>query len=110
MDSNDWLAASGSVFAGRGARPINPKLLPGLVVKAASPAKAKRSNAYRRLILSLAESSLRESRMLAASYRPKRDSRADTMVPHLWRQANDPAARMEAQRIMRIWRGWHGPC
>jgi hypothetical protein len=106
VNYSNWLAAGGGVYAGRGARPLNPKLLRGLVAKPPPPAKPKQSKAYRRLVVSLAESSLRESRMLAASYRHKRDHRADTMVPPLWRQASDPAARMEALRVMHI---WHGP-
>ena len=108
VDHTDWINATGNAYAGRGARPLNPKLLPGLVAKAApAKAKPKRSNAYRRLVVALAESSLSASRTLAASYqRKQRDSRADTVVPPLWRQAIDPAARLRALAILHR---WHGP-
>jgi hypothetical protein len=107
VNHSDWIIAAGSGYAGRGARPLNPKLLQGVVTKGAPPAKtkSKKSNAYRRLILALAESSLRESRMLVASYRHKRDDRAGTTVPPLWRLARDPAAQLETCRVMTRWHG-----
>ncbi len=81
MDHADWINATGHAYAGRGARPINPKMLPRLVAKAAPPAKSKASRQLRRLQLQLAESSLRQSRILA-----KPNKRDTTSLPAMWQQ------------------------
>jgi hypothetical protein len=99
VDHADWVNATGSWIAGRGGyRPINPKLLPQLTTKAAQlTAKPSPSTrAYRRLVLTLAQASLHESRMLAAAYR-KRHATVSTMAPALWVRCQPGMAGQQAR-------------
>ncbi len=98
MDHTDWITATGSVYAGRGARPLNPKRLATLRTKAA-PAKAKLAAVSRRIAVTLAELSLQELRRLAAAQQRRRGSRTDAALPAMWQQR---------QRALAITRSWAG--
>lgn len=83
MDHGDWISATGSWTAGRGQRPVNPRLLVGLTTKAMKampPAvvvpRATKGRAYRRLVASLAAASARCDAMMAS---PRTASRAGTV-------------------------------
>ena len=87
--NTDWIDASGSWNAGRGGhRPVNPRLLATLRAKEAPP-KAKpnsSSRAYRRLVVSVAQASLRElpnagGSIPAQARQPCRHDSARTMAP-----------------------------
>jgi hypothetical protein len=107
MNANDWVQMAGHPLAGRGGRPINPKIAPYLVAKA-RPAKSTASaRQARRMILQAARLTGEVDNLLSPTG-SRRSARAATRSPSLLEQSQPgpagAAARMRHNAIVQRWR------
>lgn len=107
MDANDWVQMAGHPLAGRGGRPINPKLAPYVVAKA-RPAKSAASARQARLLIVQAARLTQEVDEMLPSTAPQR--RARSTSPSILQQsqpgAAGAAARLRHAAVVQQWRKW----
>jgi hypothetical protein len=107
MNSNDWIQMTGHSLAGRGGRPINPKMAPYLVARARPAKAAGLSRQMRRLIVQTAQLTGEVDNLLASTV-AHRSARRATRSPSLYEQSRPGAAgavaRLRHMAVAAQWR------
>ena len=107
MNANDWIQTAGHPLAGRGGRPINPKMAPYLVAKARPAKSTALTRQTRRMVLQVAQLTGEVDNLLASTA-AHRSARKVTRSPGIFEQsrpgAAGAAARLRHMATVQRWR------
>ena len=96
VNSSDWMMAAGHPLAGRGGRPINPKMAPYLVAKARPAKSTALARQTRRMIVRVAQLTCEVDNLLSPTAL-HRSARRATRSPSLYEQSQPGAAGAAAR-------------